>query len=174
MQDMTEHELIAHSLQHNAQAYAVLVERYKDAIYYHCFAIVRDEDQAEDIAQESFISAYYKLDQFDQSRKFSTWLFKIATNNALTHIKRSKRTVNASEEQLESIVSPHTTPHRSAEHDELHRAIAKLSPRDQAIISLHYWQGLNFKEIAETLSKPEGSIKVWILRAKEQLRKELG
>ena len=76
-----EHELIAQSLAKDADAYGQLVDRYKNAIYRHCFALLRDEDAAEDIAQEAFIAGYYKLKMFDSKKRFSTWLFKIATTN---------------------------------------------------------------------------------------------
>lgn len=168
-----ELELIAQSLREDADAYGQLVLRYKHAIYHHCFALVRDEDVAEDIAQEAFIAAYYKLDQFDVSRKFSTWLFKIATNRALTYLKKSSRTIPVSDELLVGIISDHPSPEFTTQQRELHDAVARLEPRYQAVVSLYYWQGLDYKEIALVLDAPEGSIKGWMSRAKDQLRKEL-
>lgn len=90
-----EAELVARSLRHDTAAYAELVERYKNAILHHCFAITHDESLAEDVAQETFITAYYKLHTFDTSRRLSTWLFKIATNKALRAIKHDHRTLSS-------------------------------------------------------------------------------
>jgi len=128
---------------------------------------------AEDIAQETFIAAYYKLHLFDQQKKFSTWLFKVATNKALNHLKKYSREIHLDEEIFDTFVSTAPSPSRAAVHRELHDAIAALTPKHQAVISLYYWQGLSCKEIASVLGSPEGSVKVWIKRAKNQLRKEL-
>lgn len=169
----SEQELIAQSLAENTSAYGQLVDRYKTSLYYHCFAIVRNEDTAKDIAQDTFISAYYKLDSFDQSRKFSTWLFKIATNRALNYLRDNKRVVPIGEETLRTLPSQEKSPDVAMEHTELHNAIAKLQPNYRAIIHLFYFEGMSYKQIAETLNKPEGSIKGWMSRAKRALRKEL-
>lgn len=170
---ISEQELIARSISHDADAYGQLVERYKHAIYRHCFAIVRDEDTAEDIAQETFIAAYYKLTSFDSSKRLSTWLFKIATNKALNYLRDNKRLQPLEQTLIDKVVSPHTLPHQLAEYEELHSAIARLEPRYQAVISLHYFEGMEYHEIADVLGKPMGSVKGWLNRAKQQLRKEL-
>lgn len=81
MQNDDETELIARSKQEDHAAYAILVDRYKNALYHHCFAVVRDEDVAEDIAQETFITAYYKLAGYNPEYRLATWLFKIATGD---------------------------------------------------------------------------------------------
>lgn len=168
-----EQELIALSLRKDADAYGQIVERYKTALYHHCFAIVRDEATAEDIAQETFITAYYKLDSFDISRKFSTWLFKIATNKALTWLKKSKRQILIDDEKINRIVSHSPNPANAAVDNELHNAVANLQPKYRAVVSLYYWQGLDYSEIAKTMAVPEGSVKGWMNRARTQLRKEL-
>jgi len=170
---MTEAELIARSKHHDQQAYAELVDRYKNAVYHHCFAIVRDEDSSEDLAQETFISAYYKLGTYNPEYRLATWLFKIATNKALDHLKRHARVVIADDLMLQSIVSTQPQPHTISEYQELHHMVGSLSPQYRAVISLYYWQGLSYQEIATTLDAPLGSVKVWMSRAKAQLRKEL-
>lgn len=173
MQNSIESELIARSLDGDTDAYGELVDRYKQAVYYHCFAIVRDEDTAEDIAQETFIRAYYSLRQYDNQYKLSTWLFKISTNSCLNYIKKHRRQVPASDGLIESIAAPQPSPHTKALHAELHEAVAKLPPKHRAAISLHYWQGLDYAATATAMDAPINSIRVWLKRAKEQLRKEL-
>lgn len=168
-----ESELIAQSLRHDHEAYRLLVDRYKHALYRHCFAIVRDEDVAEDIAQQTFITAYYKLSSFDQSRRFSTWLFKIATNNALNWLKKASKEVSMTDDVLASIPATDNATHEQALHDELHRAVRRLNPKYQAVISLYYWQGLSYQDISHAVGAPLGSVKGWMKRAKTQLRKEL-
>jgi len=173
MQKKDEHWLISQSLNENHQAYAELVNRYKDALYRHSFAIVRDEDVAEDITQDSFITAYYKLSQYNPAYKFSTWLFKLATNKALNWLKKTAREVAVDDELIARIARTQPNPAQSAEMTELHAAVDKLQPKYRAIISLYYWQGLTYSDIAATLNTPEGSIKGWMYRAKAELKKGL-
>lgn len=168
----TEHELIAHSLDGDHAAYGQLVDRYKHALYRHCFAMVRNEDAAEDIAQETFITAFYKLRTYNPHYRFSTWLFKIATNKSLTWLKKAAREVCA-DDTIARIASHHPGPADQAMHSELRTAVEHLKPRHRAVISLYYWHGLSYGEIATVLASPIGSVKVWMRRAKQQLKKEL-
>lgn len=169
----TEEELIAKSKEGDADAYGRLVEKYKNALYRHCFALLQDEDAAEDMAQEAFIAAYYKLTSFDSSRRFSTWLFKIATHKALDNLRSRRRVTGMSDETLERLVSPHASPSQQAEYAELTAAITQLEPRYRAVVHLYYFEGMSYEEIAKVMAKPIGSVKGWMNRAKKQLRKEL-
>lgn len=173
MQNSDEAELIAHSLNGDTIAYGKLVDRYKNAIYHHCFAIVRNEDVAEDIAQETFIAAYYKLRLYNSRYRLSTWLFKIATNKALNWLKKASREIADADDLIASIASSHPGPAKMAVYGELHTAVNHLQANYRAVISLYYWQGLSYEEIATVLSAPIGSVRGWMYRAKEQLRKEL-
>lgn len=173
MQNKTEQELIARTLNGDHQAYGDLVDRYKNALYHHCFAIVRNEDAAEDIAQDTFITAYYKLRSYNPQYRLSTWLFKIATNKALTWLKKASRETLADDTFITSITSPHPGPDKQAEMQELHDAVSKLRPSYRSVISLYYWQGLSYQEIATVLAAPTGTVKVWMARAKKDLKKEL-
>lgn len=173
MQNKDEAELIARSLDGDHAAYAELVDRYKNALYHHCFAIVRREDVAEDLAQETFITAFYKLKSYKPEYKFSTWLFKISTNKALNYLKKAAREVAADDELIAKIASEYQGPLERAKDTELHAAVQKLQPKYRAVVSLYYWQGLSYDEIAQVLRAPNGSVKGWMNRAKSQLKKEL-
>lgn len=169
----SEPELIARSLDKDPAAYGELVERYKRAIYRHCYALLRDEDMAEDVAQETFITAYYKLASYDQSRKFSTWLFKISTNKALDLLKKGKHSAVNEKAILNALATSSYNADVMARDQEVHAAVEKLRPEYRAVVSLYYFEGKSYEEIAEILAKPVGSIKAWMNRAKTELRKEL-
>jgi len=173
MQNKDESELVARSLNGDHVAYSELINRYKNAIFYHSFAIVHDEDAAEDVAQETFITAYYKLDHYNSEYKLSTWLFKIATNKALDSLKKHRHEIATDDALFETIASPHISPHQQSAHQELHNAVSRLPPHYRAVISLYYWQGLRYEEISQALEAPVGSVRGWLHRAKVQLRKEL-
>lgn len=173
MQNKDEIELIARSLRGDTQAYGELVDRYKNAVYRHSFAIVRREDVAEDIAQETFITAFYKLAHYKNQYRLSTWLFKISTNKALNWLKAASREIAADDQAIASIVSNLPSPATQASYGELHAKVDKLRPNYRAVISLYYWQGLSYQEISLVLAVPVGSVRGWMNRAKQILRKEL-
>jgi RNA polymerase sigma-70 factor (ECF subfamily) len=167
-----EHELIAHTLDGNENAYGALIDRYKEGLYRHCFTFVRDEAEAEDIAQEAFIEAYIHLDRYNPKFRFSTWLYKIATNLALMHL-RKRRNVRMDEDELERIVSDLPSAEDTAFHKEIHDAVNALPLRYRTVVSMHYWQGKSYREIATHMGTSVGSIKSWMSRAKKQLKEVL-
>lgn len=173
MQDKDEAELIARSLANDHEAYAELIDRYKNALYHHCFAIVHREDAAEDITQETFIAAYYKLRLYKPAYRFSTWLFKIATNKALDYLKQAAKEVSADDELISRIASSLPDPEADASRQELLEAVGRLRPKYRTIISLHYFRGMDYAQIGRVLGASSGSIKGWMYRAKSDLRKEL-
>ncbi|RYX78948.1 sigma-70 family RNA polymerase sigma factor [bacterium] len=165
--------LISQTLNGDNDAFAELVDRYKNAVYRHSFAIVQDEDEAEDIAQDTFIAAYNKLSSYNSEFRFATWLFKIASNKALTQVAKRKRTTRLVDETLDRVVSPHLKPHEAMVYGELHDAVRSLSSEYRSVISLYYWQGLSYQEIADINNVPIGTVRGWLSRAKLQLKKEL-
>ena len=171
--DDADQDLIDRSIAGDHTAFAELINRYKDAVYYHCFAIVRDEDLAEDIAQETFIGAYYNLRRYDNKYRLATWLFKIGTNKCLNELKKTGKAIAADDKLLAKIASHEAVPHTKALETELYDAVEKLRPNYRAAISLHYWQGLDYASTAEVMNVPVNSVRVWLKRAKEELRKEL-
>lgn len=173
MQTSNDAELITKAINGQDEAYTQLVDRYKAAVYYHCFAIVRDEDVAEDIAQDTFIAAYYALSKYNPKYRLATWLFKIGTNKCLNHIKKHRKEVEVDEKLFATVQSSQPEPHRLAEHQELYIAVAALPPKHRAAISLYYWQGLDYRETALAMNAPVNSVRVWLRRAKHELRKEL-
>jgi len=173
VQNKDESALVAQSLSGNHHAYGELVDRYKNAIYHHCFALVHNEAVAEDIAQETFIAAFYKLKLYNPKYRLSTWLFKIATNKSLNWLKRAGREIAADDSIIAAIASNQPGPDKQASYAELHTAVSKLPTKHKVVVSLYYWQGLSYGEIATVLMVPIGSVRGWLNRAKNQLRKEL-
>lgn len=169
----TDLDLISQAIKGDTDAYGTLVDRYKQALYRHCFSIVRNEDAAEDIAQESFIAAYYNLHKYSSTYRFGTWLFKIGTNKCLNYLRSQAKQVQNNDELIAAIASAGKSPHDNSLDAELHQAVRSLQPRYQAVISLHYWQGLSYADTALVMGAPINSVRVWLKRAKDQLRKEL-
>lgn len=167
-----EQELIAQALDGNEDAYAALINRYKDGLYRHCFRLMRDEDEAEDVAQGAFIEAFVHLDSYNPEFRFSTWLYKIATNLALMRLRR-QHDVRMDADELEHITSDLPGAEELVFYREIHEAVDALPLKYRTVVSMHYWQGKNYKEIATHLGTSVGSIKGWMSRAKKQLKEEL-
>ncbi len=171
---MTQDEtaIIIRILDGEQELYGLLIDRYKTGLYRHCFKFVRDEDWAEDIAQDAFIKAYTQLESYDSTHRFSTWLYKIATNIALQQLRR-KRPLRLDEDGYERIVStlPDTT--QGAINAELHAAIDTLPQKQKKAIELHYLNGKSYAQIAEQMHTTTGSVKGWMSRAKRQLKEIL-
>lgn len=166
-----ENEVIIHILDGDEQLYSVLIDRYKEGLYRHCFKIMRDEDAAEDVAQEAFIKAYVSLADFDRVHAFSTWLYKIATNIALGELRRKKPA--PLDEELLDILPGNSNAIDLATYDELYRAIERLPENHKQAIKLHYFKGKKYEQIAQQLHTTPGSIKAWMSRARKQLKEML-
>lgn len=167
-----ESELVARTLDGDEQAYAELIDRYKEGLYRHCFRFTRDEDDAEDLAQQAFINVYVHLDQYDVQFRFSTWLYKIATNLGLMYI-RKRRDIRLEESELDRIVSDLPPTEQLALNHELQEAIGELPANYQTVVSSYYWQGKSYDEIAAAMDAPVGTVKSWMNRAKKQLKEVL-
>jgi len=167
-----ELELIARSMDGDEEAFSVLVDRYKEGLYRHCFRFTHDEKDAEDIALDAFVEAFVHLDKYDSRFRFSTWLYKIATNLALMHV-RKRRDIRMDEDELNRIVSNLPGTEDFALYRELHEAVNKLPLQYKTVVSMHYWQGKSYAEIASHMGTSVGSVKGWMHRAKEQLKEVL-
>ncbi len=167
-----EKAIIIRILDGEERLYGVLIDRYKEGLYRHCFKFVRDEDAAEDIAQEAFIKAYVRLATFDNVHAFSTWLYKIATNIALDQL-RKKRPLPLDEQAIDFLVSELPRTELAAIHAELYEAIEKLPDKHKKAVKLHYFEGLQYQQIAQRMDTTTGSVKGWMNRAKTQLKEML-
>lgn len=170
--EQNEQELIAQILDGDEEVYGALINRHKEGLYRHCFRFVRDEDEAEDIAHEAFIEAYLHLDQYDSRFRFSTWLYKIATNLALMRL-RKRRDLRMDEGELDRVLSELPTAEDAAYSRELHEAVDALPIHYRTAISMHYWHGKSYSDIALHMGTSLGTVKSWMSRAKKQLKEVL-
>jgi RNA polymerase sigma-70 factor, ECF subfamily len=169
--NIDEKELIAHILGGNQEDYRILIDRHKDQVYRHCFYIVHDEDTAEDMAQEAFIKAFTHLARYDAAKaSFKTWVFTIATRECLSHLRRSKPVALEDDETVQSDTAG--TEQLARDH-EVYEAVMHLKPKYRTVISLHYWHGYSYEEIANAMAAPIGSVRGWIFRAKKELKEAL-
>jgi RNA polymerase sigma factor (sigma-70 family) len=178
-------QLIQEALAGNDLAYKKLMRKYHDAIFSFIFRMIRNREQVEDLTQEAFIKAFGSLGKFNEEYAFSTWLYKIATNNCIDYIRKRKLQVYSIDKPIDSKDSdiPFELPDESYEADQdiisdqravlLNQAIAKLPEKYRKVIQLRHVEERSYEEIAEKLKLPIGTVKAHIFRARELLYKQL-
>jgi len=162
------------------KAYAELLGRYRDAIYFMLLKMVNNPSDAEDLTIEAFGKAFKNISQYTPNFAFSTWLFKIATNNCIDFI-RKKRAATISldhsndETDTASVTIQSDTPDPEANLINnqkiklLREVVSKLKPRYRTLVELRYFKEYSYEEIAEELDLPIGTVKAQLFRARELL-----
>jgi RNA polymerase sigma-70 factor (ECF subfamily) len=154
--------------------YEELVQRYHVGLIIHCERMVKDRDDAEDIAQEAFVKAYLQLNKYNSEKsRFSTWLYKIATNLALDYLRKQKRKMNVDDVE---VLAEATMP--TYLEDEMRQtmrdAVKSLVPPEyRRVIEAYYWDGKSYQEIADAEGIPLNTTRTWIRRAKQQLKEKV-
>jgi len=181
---ISDQDLVARTAAGDDDAYRILVERYSDFVYTVVLRVVRNEEDAEDVAQEAFVRAHGAISKFRGDSKFSSWLYRIAVNRALTHLKRRKRrpdTVEVSSSpRVEAEVSSRTCVDDPSVRvldeefrERVRAAVAKLPPRYRAAVTLFYLEERSYKEVADILGVPMGTLKTHLHRARAVLKDNL-
>jgi RNA polymerase sigma-70 factor, ECF subfamily len=156
------------------QAFGSLVVRYQQACFRAAYLIVRDEMEAQDVAQEAFVRAYKALSTFDASRALKPWLLRITTNLALNSIRSSGRraatTDRLQREGQRSAASPEPEAERRDEAQRVWRAVGTLSRDDQELIYLRYFLDNSEEQLATAIGRPRGTVKSRLHRALRRLR----
>ena len=161
------------------------VSRYLPTLYRRAYRYVGDPHDAEDAVQDALLSAYKHLDQFRATAKITTWLTTIVTNSALTQLRRRPRQaqvsldeplpgehdVRLSDKLMHVGPSPEGECIQSDLHGHLLQSVMELSPSLRKTIQLFYLDGLNTREIAQTLGVPQGTVKARMSRARSQLKR---
>ncbi len=165
------------SLRGDKRAFGMLVEQYQSSALSIALKLMRHRQESEDVLQESFIKAYKNLHRFDTTLKFSTWLFRIVTNQCIDRLRAKKTAVkmeSAEIDRMEWIIDRNPTPEQyMIQHEtkkQTEQLIAALPPSYRAVVILRYERGLAIQEIADILEIPLNTAKTRIHRAREIMR----
>jgi RNA polymerase sigma-70 factor (ECF subfamily) len=177
----TEQALIQRARKGDQDAFAALVTEHQRYVYNLALRVLKNEDEALDLAQETFIRAWTALPNFRGQSQFRTWLYRIATNLCYNRLPGLRRSLNDLGDDVISEIAgtdpAFDNPARGFESRELrtylHSAIEDLDESYRLLISLRYQNELSYDEIASTLNLPLGTVKTGLFRAKEQLRRAL-
>jgi RNA polymerase sigma-70 factor, ECF subfamily len=170
----TELQWIAQAQQGDRQAFGELVYHYREGVINVVYRMCGDVNLAEDAAQEAFIRAWQHLPRYQPRSPFRNWLYRIATNVALDTLRREREATNIDDIPL---AAPDANPEAAAERDEraeqVRRAVLALAPASRAVLILREYEALSYKEIAETLDIPMGTVMSRLNYARTQLREAL-
>lgn len=164
------------------KAYASLMKHYHDALYFMMLKMTNNPSDADDLAIEAFSKAFNKLDQYTPDFAFSTWLFRIATNNCIDFLRRSKKKGQSSDTGSDSQAEndqpddmPSLTPDpeesliKSQQVKMMRAVVGKLKPHYRKLVELRYYKEYSYEEIARELNLPPGTVKAQLFRARELL-----
>ena len=172
--------LVQSATRGDQKAYAELMDRYRDAIYFMLLKMVNNASDAEDLTIEAFGKAFKNIEQYTPNYAFSTWLFKIATNNCIDFIRKKKAntisldyTDDDNDKAPHDIMAPVLDPEEEMIKQQkmkiLRGIVSKLKPRYRKLIELRYFSEFSYEEIAEELELPIGTVKAQLFRARELL-----
>jgi RNA polymerase sigma-70 factor, ECF subfamily len=186
---LTDQEVVLLACAGQEAAYRELIRRYERPVFALLFRMLRDRELAEDLAQETFIKALNAIQSYRPEFKFSSWIFKIANNAAIDHLRRREldtlsldgsphaETPEAMQATALQIGARQESPLDTVEAKELggaiEAAIGQLRPEYRSCILLRHVEGRAYEEIAEILNLPLGTVKTYIHRARNELRQAL-
>ena len=173
-------------LQGNQNAFEEIVLLFQHRLYHVCYRMLGSREEAQDIAQEAFVRAYSNLHTFDQKRKFSTWIFRIATNLCIDRIRKKKPDYSLDAQvpgtegldMYSQIAADDDLPEKEVERLETRQRvqyeIGRLPEKYRSVITLRYMEELPLQEIADILDIPLGTVKTRVHRGRDALRKQIG
>ena len=181
-----DRELVAAAKRGESHAFETLLKKYRKSVYYMLLKMVKNADDAEDLTQEAFAKAFNSIEKFDSKYAFSTWLFRIATNNCIDFI-RKKRVQTVSIDQpvegddgsnmrfdvKDENLDPNESMLKKQRKRYLNMAIERLSEKYRVLVELRYFRELSYEEVANELQIPLGTVKAQLFRARELLNQEL-
>ncbi|MFM8431776.1 MAG: RNA polymerase sigma factor [Bacteroidota bacterium] len=175
-------KLVQAAVKGDQKAYAELLSRYKDSIYFMLLKMVNNRDDAEDLTIEAFGKAFKSLHQYTPDFAFSTWLFRIATNNCIDFIRRKRKFTISIDKGMEndsgqemqfeirsSMLDPEEKMIKKQKAALMRDVVEKLKPRYKRLVELRYFHERSYEEIAEELNLPLGTVKAQLFRAREFL-----
>ena len=162
----------------DVQAFSYLVDKYKDMVFTLAFRILKNRENAEEVAQDSFVKVYQNLGKFKSKSKFSTWLYRIVYNTAISRVRvKQKTTMSIEDEKFYEIGDDEHDVNKSFDIENnkmiLQRLLNKLDETDRALITLYYLDGCKISEIVEITGYNDSNIKVKLHRTRKKMQEEL-
>lgn len=166
---------VQEAIRGDQQAFSKLVEAYQRPVYNLTYRMLGNPQEAEDAAQETFLRAYSKLNQYNPDRKFSTWVFSIANNHCIDRLRKRRATFVSIDDNpvLQNLEGDTPMPEREATRSEqareLQNLLENLEPEYRTPLILRYWEELSYEEIAQSMDLTVSAVKSRLFRARKQM-----
>lgn len=170
-----EQKIINQIIAGDTRAFAILVERYKDLVYSLAIRMLQNREEAEEVAQDSFIKIYKSLNSFKGNSKVSTWIYKVTYNTCLDRIKKNKRQMNevAIDEFTEHLVKTIENALDALEKKEYQQTVQdclnQMPSEDSFLLTLYYFEDLSLEEISKIVNIEANNVKVKLFRSRKKL-----
>ena len=182
-----DYHLVQKAKEKDQQAFAKLMSRYRESLYYTIFKMVQNTEDAEDLTIEAFSKAFARLESYTPQFAFSTWLFKIASNHCIDFLRKKRiKAISINQtgrgedgDQFEIPIkddqlNPEQQMQRSQSINQVRAVVDQLKPHYKRMIELRYFEEKSYEEIAEEMNLPLGTVKAQLFRAKDLLQELLG
>lgn len=183
--NFVEARLVRLSRNGDRQAFEELVNMYQEKIYHLAYRMLNFSSEAEDVVQETFLRVYMNMDRYDENQKFSTWIYRIATNLCIDRLRKRKPNYSLDAEMPDGegadwyslLPSDQETPEEelvlSETQEEIRKAIGTLPEKYKSVVILRYLHDMSLQEIGDVLGMPVTTVKTRVHRGREYLRKKL-
>jgi RNA polymerase sigma-70 factor (ECF subfamily) len=170
----SDRDLILQARSGESEAFGELVTRYQMGVFNVCYRILHERREAEDLAQESFIRAYERINTFDIEREFGAWIRRVAANLCLNHLEAQKVTVELDDERdADPTQRPESVVEVNERSEQIRKALASLPANYRLVIELRHYQQMSYDEIAAQLNIPLSDVKSHLFRARKILAEKL-
>jgi RNA polymerase sigma-70 factor (ECF subfamily) len=170
----TDRDLILRARRGDAEAYGELVTRYQRSVFNVGYRILHERSEAEDLAQESFMRAYDRLDTFHIEREFGPWIRRVAANLCLNYLESQHSTADIDDERdANESQRPEAVVEVHERSEQIRRALASLPAHYRVVIELRHYQELSYDEIAAEMNIPLSDVKSHLFRARKILAEKL-
>lgn len=172
----TDEIIIGRVLNGEKNAYALLVDKYKDRVFSLVKGIVKNHELAEEVSQDVFVKAYSALEKFRKDAGFSTWIYRIAYNASISAIRRKNFRTNSYDEQLDKTSAPdqleiaEREEQKEQKSQRLKKALNELKPDERLILILYYYEEKSVEEIALSAGLSTSNVKVKLFRIRNKLK----
>lgn len=174
MKDNSDIALIQGVLEGDIPAFETLVRRYEKPLLAFCYRLVWSHETAEEVVQDTFFSVYRHINQVDQTRKFSSYLFAVAKNTAISRLRKNKQTYALlDEDAMTDDMTLYEDLAKKETSDMLHRAVASLDPKFGNVLSLYYFSEMSYEEIGKRLKLPVNTVRTHLRRGRAALKQAL-
>jgi len=170
----TDRDLILRARRGASDAFGELVSRYQTSVFNVCYRMLHERNEAEDLAQETFMRAYDRLHTFDLEREFGPWIRRVAANLCLNHLESWRATTELDDERdADESQRPEAVTEVRERSGQIRSALLSLPPQYRVVVELRHYQEMSYDEIAAELNIPLSDVKSHLFRARKILAEKL-